>query len=60
MKSMLGMGAGAWLAGQVMPMGFSWAEDDKPVAVELPPAPAGFDLSHEYYKDASQMLQHMK
>ena len=50
----------AFLAGLSGVAGLAGAADEAVVTPEVGPTPAIFDLSHEYYKDAGQVLQHMK
>lgn len=51
-------GAAALAGGLALPSLAS--AEEAATAVDLGAAPTNFGLSKEYYKDASQMLQHMK
>lgn len=58
----LATGAAALAGGLALPSLAFAAEEGAAAAApaDLGPAPTNFGLSKEYYKDASQMLQHMK
>lgn len=57
-STLLGFAAGALALNQVV---VAAEEAEAPLATpNVGPAPTSYDLSRDYYKDASQMLQHMK
>lgn len=56
LQTLGGIAAGVAAFGGLLP---ALAEGEAPT-VDLSAAPASFDLTKEYYKDAAQMLNHMK
>lgn len=56
----LAAGAAALTGGLALPSLASAEEAATAAPADLGPAPTNFALSKEYYKDAAQMLQHMK
>ncbi len=56
----LAVGAAAFTAGGLALPSLALAADEAAAPVDLGVAPTNFGLSKEYYKDAAQMLTHMK